>query len=123
MKAEKQEVVEDLLLYLSSKEVQERSYKEANNLPAYKNAAEEFESMKEDTTEALLARTQIEMFAQGIAQPFGEQARFNTWYYSKNGPVLIKAILENEKGQYETFEQIKAQLEKVQKIWRTGSQD
>lgn len=123
MKAEKQEVVEDLLLYLSSKEVQERSYKEANNLPAYKNAAEEFESMKEDTTEALLARTQIEMFAQGIAQPFGAQARFNTWYYSKNGPVLIKAILENEKGQYETFEQIKAQLEKVQKIWRTGSQD
>lgn len=123
MKAEKQEIVEDLLAYLTSKEVQERSYKAANNLPAYKNAAEEFESMKEDTVEALLARTQIEMFAHGIAQPFGAQAKFNTWYYSKNAPVLIRAILENEKGQYGTFEQIKAQLEKVQKIWRTGSQD
>lgn len=118
--SDKQEILEDILLYLSSVEIQEGSYEKANNLPAYKNAATEFESMASNTLEAALARKQIEMAEFGIAQPFGGDARFNTWYYSKGAPTLIREILENDDNLYITHEQIKAQLEIVQTIWRTG---
>lgn len=116
----KQEILEDILLFLSSKEVQEGSYEAANNLPAYKNAATEFASMSGTTPEAVLARKQIEMFENGIAQPFGGEARFNTWYYSKGAPALIREILENKDNGFNTHAQIKAQLTVVQTIWRTG---
>lgn len=119
----KQEILEDILLFLSSKEVQEGSYVAANNLPAYKNAAEEFNALSGNSIEAILARKQIEMFESGIAQPFGAEARFNTWYYSKGAPALIREILENTGNKYTTHAQIKAQLEIVQQIWRTGEKE
>ena len=39
------ELLDDILAYFSSKEVQEQSFIAANNLPSYKNAATEFESL------------------------------------------------------------------------------
>ena len=72
-----QEFLQDIVKHLSSKEVQEASYEEVQNLPAYKNAAVEFESMTGTTSEAQLAAAQIEMFEHGIPQPFGFDNRFN----------------------------------------------
>lgn len=122
-----QEFLQDIVKYLSSKEVQEQSYIEVQNLPAYKNAAVEFESMTGDTLEAKLASSQIEMFEHGIPQPFGFDNRFNFYYYSKGGPDLILEILENkqgtETGLFTTFEAIKAQLQLVENIWKTGNKE
>jgi len=120
-----QEFLQDIVKYLSSKEVQEQSYIEVQNLPAYKNAAVEFESMSGNTLEAKLASAQIEMFENGIPQPFGFDNRFNFYYYSKGGPDLILEILENKSGTqtglFTTFAQIKAQLQIVENIWKTGN--
>lgn len=120
---EKQAAVEALALYFSSKGVQEESYLAANNLPAYKNAAVEFESMKGTAEQAVLATRQIEMFEHGIAQPFGKDPKFNTYYYSKGAPAIIIDILKNADGKYSTTAQIKSGLEVIQNIWRTGEQE
>lgn len=120
-KQEKQEYIEDVILFLTSKEVQEESFIAANNLPAYKNAPEEFDSMKDDSLEVQLAVKQLEMFDYGISQPFGAQAKFNTWYYSKNGPALINEILKNTGNNFTTHAQIKAQMEIVEHIWKFGT--
>lgn len=120
MSEEKQAVVEALAMFFSNKDVQEASYIAANNLPAYKNAATEFESMQGDSMQVILARKQIEMFNHGIAQPFGKEQRFNTYYYSKGAPELIKDILSNEKEKYNTHEDIKAELQVIERIWQTG---
>ena len=100
--------LQEVVKYLSSKEVQEGSYEECNNLPAYKAAATEFEAMKGDTLPATLARTQIEMSNHGIPQPFGANSFFNDFYYSKGAPDLYKALIENKAGNFSSFEEIKA---------------
>jgi len=120
-----QEYIQDIVKYLSSKEVQEQSYIAVQNLPAYKNAAIEFDSMTGDSLEAKLASAQIEMFEHGIPQPFGFDNRFNFYYYSKGGPDLILEILENKSGTttglFTSFDAIKAQLQLVENIWKTGN--
>lgn len=122
-----QEFLQDIVKYLSSKEVQEASYEAVQNLPAYKNAAVEFESMTGDTTEAKLAAAQIEMFEHGIPQPFGFDNRYNFYFYSKGAPDLILEILENksgtETGLFTSHEAIKAQLLIIENIWKTGNKE
>jgi maltose-binding protein MalE len=118
----KAEYLQDILMYLSSADIQERSFIEADNLPAYKNAVTEFESMA--TNE--LASRQIEMFEFGRPQPFGADALFNFYYYSKGAPALLMEILINQDvtedgvGDFVTNAQIIAQLQKIQNIWITG---
>ena len=114
-------VLQDVVKFLSSKEVQEGSYKECNNLPSYKNAATEFEAMSANTLEAKLARTQIEMAKYGIAQPFGVNALFNSFYYSKGAPDLYKALIEDKDGVFSTFEEIKLELANIESVWKTGT--
>lgn len=122
-----QEFLQDIVKYLSSKEVQEASYVEVQNLPAYKNAAVEFESMTGTTTEAKLAAAQIEMFEHGIPQPFGFDNRYNFYFYSKGAPELMLEILENKRGTetgiFSTHEAIKAQLLIIENIWKTGNKE
>jgi arabinogalactan oligomer/maltooligosaccharide transport system substrate-binding protein len=121
--SDKAEHLQDILKFLSSKEIQERSFIAAQNLPAYKNSSTEFKSMQTDTIESLLARKQIEMFEHGIPQPFGFDNLYNFYYYSKGGPDLILEILENPSGTMTSFDQIKAQLKIVQNIWITGNRE
>lgn len=120
--SEKQEYLEDILLYLSSKEMQEASFETAQNLPAYKNASTEFDAFQEDTLEADLASSQVEMFEWGLPQPFGYSNKFNFYFYSKGAPDLILAILENENGDYDTDAAILAEMLNVENIWKTGLQ-
>jgi arabinogalactan oligomer/maltooligosaccharide transport system substrate-binding protein len=117
--SEKADYLEDILLFLSSKEVQEQSFIECANLPAYKNAAVEFSSMQADTLENVLAARQIEMFSYGIPQPFVNPTS-HFYYYSKGAPDLIKEILENKDGLFGTTEAIRTQLQTIENIWETG---
>jgi len=117
--SDKAEYLEDILLFLSSKEVQEQSYIECANLPAYKNAAIEFPSMQADNLETELSARQLEMFSYGIPQPFGNPTA-HFYYYSKGAPDLIREILENKESLFGTTEAIRTQLQKIENIWKTG---
>lgn len=118
--SDKAEYLEDILLFLSSKEIQEESFIECENLPAYKNAAAEFSAFQADTAEAKLASAQVDMFEFGIPQPFGFNSKFNTYYYSKGAPDFILEILENTSGSFTSKEAIKAQMVIVESLWKTG---
>ncbi len=118
--SDKVDYLQDILLFLSSKEVQEESFVAAQNLPAYKNASTEFEAFKEDTLAAKLATAQVEMFEWGIPQPFGYNSKFNTYYYSKGAPDLILDILENKDGDFSTDQAIYDQMLIVESLWKTG---
>jgi hypothetical protein len=121
----KAEFLQDILLHLSSAEIQEESFIQADNLPAYKDAITEFESMATND----LAKKQIEMFEFGRPQPFGAKAVFNFYFYSKGAPALLMEILINQDvsdpkdniGDFSTDEAILAQLQKIQNIWKTGN--
>lgn len=118
--SDKADYLEDILLFLSSKEVQEQSFVECANLPSYKNAIDEFASMQSDNLETVLAAKQLEMFEYGIPQPFGLSTTHNFYFYSKGAPDLIKEILENKDGLFGTTAAIKAQLQAIENIWKTG---
>ncbi len=120
--SDKADYLQDILTYLSSKEMQEASYDAVANLPAYKNASTEFASMSGTSIEAQLATAQILMFENGIPQPFGFDNKFNFYYYSKGGPELILEILENDGNRFNTDASILAQMLIVENIWRTGNQ-
>jgi len=108
--------VQQVLLYISSKEVQEQSFAECDNLPAYKNASTEFASIRNN----LLARTQIEMFSRGIAQPFGVDPQMGGNYYGSGANGIVLDILTNNGNQYGNTAQIRAGLAVIQSLWRTG---
>jgi len=116
----KAEYLQDIMKHLSSKDIQEQSFIEANNLPSYKNAIDEFDSMSGDSVEIQLAVAQLEMFERGIPQPFGADTRFNFYYYSKGAPDLIMEILENKNSLFSTDAAILAQMQIVEAIWKTG---
>ncbi|HPL08912.1 MAG TPA: extracellular solute-binding protein [Clostridia bacterium] len=120
--SDKADYLEDILLFLTSKEVQEQSFIECANLPAYKNAVKEFASMQTDNLETELAARQLDMFDYGIPQPFGTPTS-QFYYYSKGAPDLIREILENKDGLFGTTDAIRAQLQKVENIWKTGERE
>jgi len=116
----KAEYVQEILLYLSNKDMQEEAFNEAARLPAYKNSVTEFAKMNEDSLEGLLARMQVEMFARGRPQPFGPNARMNNWYYSQGAPAIVLDILINNQSMYNTTAQIREGMAVVETIWKTG---
>ena len=113
--------LQEVVKYLTSKEVQEGSFEECNNLPAYKNAKTEFEALSKDTIEAKLANIQYEMGTYGRPQPFGTGDDFNRLYYSAGAPTLYKALIVNKDGSLSTYDQIKAELANIENVWKTGN--
>lgn len=111
--------LQPIIRYLASKEVQEGSFEEALNLPTYKNAATEFKSMATDE----LALRQIEMYPYGRPQPFGYDAKFNFYFYSKGAPDRIMQILLNKDNEFGTDEKILAELQNIENVWISGSAD
>ena len=88
---------QELIAYLSGKEVQNQSYLECMNVPAYVGAAEFikkcFEEGKVSESEYNLAAMQVSMAEWGIPQPF-ITGTLNTYYYSKNAPGVLRAIID-----------------------------
>lgn len=117
---EYQSFLEEILIFLSSKDIQEESFVAAQNLPAYKNATTEFAAFQEETLEADLATAQADMFEWGIPQPFGYASKYNTYFYSKGAPDLILAILENADNEFGTDVDIYNQMVIVESLWKTG---
>lgn len=115
--SEKIAYLEDILLYLTDKEVQEESFVDYGTLPAYKNALEEFEGMDNDSLNTQLAIAQLAMFEYGIPQPFGKEARFNVYYYQRQAPELLYEMLRNEDGDFDTTADIIERMEAIERIW------
>ena len=124
------DLLDGILEYFSSRTVQEESFVSANNLPSYKNAATEFQSLvnanpatPEEVLALKLAITQIQMFEFGMPQPFGQHVNFNFYYYSKGGPDRIMDILDQSRGTgtFSKDSDIFAEMKKVENIWKSGN--
>jgi hypothetical protein len=105
------EFLDDIILFLTSDEIQKRSYEECANQPA---------SINVDLGNNELAAAQVAQAKYGIAQPFGFKAKFNTYYYSKGAPDLYVAIHQNTGSEYATDAAILAKLQEASFIWAKG---
>ena len=123
---------QDLIMYLSSKEIQNRSYLECMNVPAYVGAAEYikqcYEEGKVTESEYNLAAMQVSMAEWGIPQPF-VTGTLNTYYYSKNGPAVLRAIVDKTAypttgdiilQETESLDGIRKALYMVEYLWMHG---
>ena len=111
------EYLDDILLYLSSDQVQSNSYKECDNLPASKTA----ELVDTGDAKSLaLAQAQVNSAQHGIAQPFGVKAKYNGYYYSAGAPAMYEAISCNTGDAYGTDAAIIRKLQEACYIWTHG---
>ena len=123
---------QELIEHLSSKEVQNGSYVECMNVPAYVGAGDFikqcFDEGKISESQYNLAAMQVGMAEWGIPQPF-ITGTLNTYYYSKNAPAVLRAVVE--KTQYpttgdvvlsdtESVEGIRKALYLVEYLWMHG---
>ncbi|MDR2828858.1 MAG: hypothetical protein LBV51_05505 [Acholeplasmatales bacterium] len=114
--------LQGIMEYLSSKEIQEQSYIYCNNLPSFKDARTEFDSIKVGTSDKqLLARAQYEMMDYGLPQPFGKDKRMHEYFYSRKADQLLINVLTNVDNAYTNIENIKAVLTKVEARWKKGN--
>ena len=121
--AEKYTAICKLLKFFSSKAVQQRSFVEALNVPAYSGSDEYIASLTtEDVSASALAmgKAQTGMTPYGIPQPFST-GTLNTYYYSKKAPENYLNCLEKTNGDGETIEQIRAALYKMEYVWKHGA--
>jgi hypothetical protein len=99
-KADKYVSEQKLVKFLSSKEVQDASFANVSNVPAYEGASakikELFEANKITESQYQLAAAQTDMAAWGIPQPF-ITGTLNTYYYSKNASAIYKAMIDGSK--------------------------
>lgn len=95
---EKYSKEQDLIKFMSSKEIQNRSYLECLNVPAYVGASEFIKQCyaegKVTESQYSLAARQVAMAEWGIPQPF-ITGTLNTYFYSKNAPAVFRAIIDN----------------------------
>ena len=119
---DKYEPIQQVVKYLSSKNVQNESFKQAMNVPAYVGAETYVDSIKADipATQYDLAKAQLGMNKYGIPQPF-VTGLLNTYYYSKSAPDVYKLCLINENGEYGTTRKVRETLYTMESIWQTGS--
>lgn len=100
--------LDDILLYLSSNEIQQQSYIQCANLPASKNI---------DLGSNELANAQYRQAElASIPQPFGYGTSYNGAYYSKGAPDIYVAISQGMEG-YTTDEGIVKGLQTMSYIW------
>lgn len=123
---------QELIKYLSSKDVQNASYQEVMNVPAYVGAADFikscFDAGKVSESEYMLAAMQVAMAEWGIPQPF-VTGTLNTYYYSKNGPSVFRAMIDKTAypttgdqilTETESLESIRKGLYLIEYLWMHG---
>lgn len=113
-----------LIAYLSSKDVQNRSFKEAMNVPSYKGSMEYIESVKAeiDPNAYQLAKAQSEMAQYGIPQPF-VTATLNNYYYQNGAPDLYKnlIIIDPKTDGDDTIRKVREVLYTIEYVWKWGN--
>lgn len=119
--AEKYVKIQELLTFLSSKDIQNRSFLEAMNVPAYSGADEYVESVKDQLDQGVyqMAKAQIKMADYGIAQPF-ISGTLNTYYYSSKGPDNYKDVILKTGGRGADLYHLRGELYSIQNIWQHG---
>jgi hypothetical protein len=121
--ASKYEAEQTLIKYLSSKDVQNRSFKECTNVPAYKGAMEYIESVKNEISAGAyaIAKAQTSMTQYGIPQPF-VTATLNNYYYQCGAPDLYKnlLILDGTDGD-DSLRKVREVLYTMEYIWQFGN--
>ena len=124
---------QELIKYLSSKDVQNASYLECKNVPAYVGAVDYIDQCYKDgkvtESEYNLAAMQVGMAEWGIPQPF-ITGSLNSYYYSKNGPAVFRAIIDKTAypttgdqilAETESLEGIRKALYLVEYLWMHGT--
>lgn len=122
-----------LLTYLTSKEVQNESFKECSNVPAYVGASDYIKTLYDgkaiSENQYKLASSQVAMAEWGIPQPF-ITGTLNTYYYSKNAPDIYKAMIDQSKypttgdvllADTTSLEGIRKGLYEMEHIWMHGT--
>ena len=124
--------LDQILLFLSSEDVQARSYIECNNLPTsskvkleytdselrdlYSILYSDFDAALDDEDVVIrynkdLADAQLKQGEKaGMPQPFGSNADFNPAYYAKTSPLFVD-LHQDLKGEYTTTAKIKERLQ------------
>ena len=111
-----------LLKYFSSKEVQNDSFVEALNVPAYEGSSEFIESVKgqvEDTA-YLMGKAQTGMGSYGISQPF-LNATLNANYYQDGAPDYYKNCILKKDGAGSDVKGIREVLWRMEYVWKWGA--
>ena len=121
---EKYAAEQQLIKYLSTKEVQNQSFKEAMNVPAYQGAMDYIESVKAEIEPNAynLAKVQSEMGQFGIPQPF-VTATLNNYYYQAGAPDLYKNLIiidEKTEGD-DSLRHVREVLFTIEYVWKWGN--
>ena len=124
-KVKKYKALCTLLKYLSSKDAQNGSFKEATNVPAYVGADEFINSLVPDVDAPAsvidMAKAQTGMNIYGIPQPF-VTGTLNTYFYSKSTPDLYKNCIKKISGSGgDSVDGIRRTLWRMQYIWEHGT--
>ena len=132
--ADKYAALQELVKHLSSKEVQNESFIQCSNVPAYVGAsdfiASAFQSGKITEGQYNLAAAQVSMAEWGIPQPF-ITGTLNAYYYTKQAPDVYKAIIDRTaypttgtqlitEEEMQTVEGIRKALYLMEYIWMHG---
>ena len=117
---EKREAAQELIKYLSSKDVQKESFIEVNNVPAFEGVDAWIEESKAEFSEYqyMLGVAQTSMAPYGIAQPF-VKSLYNTYFYSKNGPQKYVNLIKTAKAEL-TLDMIREALFRIEYTWGWG---
>ena len=116
--------LDEIMMFLSSDEVQEGSYIYCNNLPASNNVdlqydedyLEENYDIDSVTYNYDLAKAQIEQGgAAGLPQPFGYNPLYNPAYYSKTKGLFIE-LHQNKNNTFGSDKAVKARLQWISYI-------
>jgi maltose-binding protein MalE len=109
--------LQEIMMYLSSKDVQDESFSVCDNLPAYKGAKD---LMVGSSDHINLALAQYDMIEYGLNQPFGKNKLMHEYFYNRRAHQIIIDILLNAKNSYTLDEDIKKALAIVELRWKTG---
>ena len=118
--AEKRDAAQQLMQYLSSKDVQKESFKQVNNVPAFEGVDAWIEEAKSDFSnyQYMLGVAQTSMAAYGIAQPFIKSI-YNTYFYSKGGPTKYVNLIKQDGI---TLDDIRDALFRIEYTWGWGEE-
>ena len=114
---------QELIKFLSSKDVQNRSFKACTNVPAYQGAMTYIENVKSEVSETAyaIAKAQSEMVTYGIAQPF-VTATLNNYYYQAGAPDLYKNLLILDgTAEDASLRKVREVLYTMEYIWKFGN--
>ena len=119
---DKYDYAQQIIKYLSSKEMQNDAFTSVGIVPAYSSFADNIDAIKAanpEISQLVLdqAVAQTSMTEYSIPQPFVD-ARLNNFYYQMGAPAVYQALVEENEL---TDRKVQEGLYKLQYIWQNGS--